>query len=335
MPLDRMLKYLIAWQSADGSPIPDRELTLQQARARYRESAMGQRHGAATPGPAVASADRLVDGADGSSVAVRIFTPESAGDRVVTYLHGGGWVLGDLDSHDWVCRDLAASLGAVVVSVDYRRAPEFPHPAPLRDAVAAARWVAASFPGRRHLIAGDSAGGSLALGVALVARDLRPAALLLIYPALDPSLAIASASPCAEGYLLSVRDLAWSYDQYLPDPHRRADPAVDLLKADFRGLPPTIVATAEYDPLRDEGVELVARMRAAGVRARHVPGEGLVHGYFLMQGMVPSAADGARRVIQETDQLLEAVAPGPDDRPAPDRAPAPDAPAHDMLRTPR
>ena len=304
MPLDRMIRCLIAWQGADGPPIPDRELTLEQARERYRQSAIGQHRDTGGTGSAVTSTDRFIEGADGAALAVRIFRPESVGDRVVTYLHGGGWVLGDLDSHDWVCRDLSASLDAVVVSVDYRRAPEFPHPTPLRDAIAAARWVAASFPGRQHVIAGDSAGGSLALGVAVEARDIRPAALLLIYPALDPNLVITSASACAEGYLLSVKDLAWNYDQYVPEPQQRADPAVDLLKADLRGLPPTIVATAEYDPLRDEDVELVARMSAAGVPVRHVPGEGLVHGFFLMQGMVPAAAAGARRVIQETARLL-------------------------------
>ncbi|MFF9765923.1 alpha/beta hydrolase [Streptomyces sp. NPDC053086] len=304
MPLDRLLRHLIAWQSIDGPPVPDRELTIQQARERYRVNAVRRREDQDGSGPAVTSTDRLIDGPDGAALGVRVYTPESAGRRVITFLHGGGWALGDLDSHDWVCRAMAASLGAVVVSVDYRRAPEFPYPTPLRDAVAAARWTARSFPGRTHVIAGDSAGAHLSLGVVLQARDVRFAAQLLIYPPVDPSLVIASVSERGKDYLLSVEDMAWNYEQYVPDPLRRSDPAVDLLKADFRGLPPTVIATAEYDPLHDEGVELAARMRAAGVAVRHVPGEGLVHGYFLMQSIVPAAAECAQRVIRELDTLL-------------------------------
>ncbi|HEV2641040.1 MAG TPA: alpha/beta hydrolase [Actinocrinis sp.] len=311
MPLDRLLRHLIAWQSLDGPAVPDRELTVDQARARYRANAVGSPDGAA-PGPAVSSADQEIDGPDGTSLRCRVYTPEPAGEpadppglrRVITFLHGGGWVLGDLDSHDRACRVLAATAGAVVVAVDYRLAPEFPYPAALQDAVAAARWTARAFPGRAHVVAGDSAGASLALGVALEARDLRLAAQLLIYPPVDPSLIITAASECAKGYLLSVDDMAWNYEQYVPDPSRRTDPAVDLLEADLRGLAPTVIATAEYDPLRDEGAELAARMSAAGVHVRHVPGDGLVHGYFLMQGIVPAAAACTQRVIRELDLVL-------------------------------
>ncbi|MFI2758844.1 alpha/beta hydrolase [Streptomyces echinatus] len=304
MPLDRLIRHLIAWQSIDGPPVPDRELTVEQARERYRASAVRPQRDEDGSGPAVTSADRLIDGPDGAALGIRVYTPERVGQRVVTFLHGGGWVLGDLDSHDWVCRGIAASLGAVVVAVDYRRAPEFPYPTPLRDAVAAARWTARSFPGRTHVIAGDSAGASLSVGVVLQAPDVRFAAQLLIYPPVDPSLIIASAGEHSKGYLLSVEDMAWNYEQYVPDPRLRADPAVDLLKADLTGMPPTVLATAEYDPLHDEGVELAAKMSAAGVPVRHVPGEGLVHGYFLMQSTVPAAAACARRVIRELDTLL-------------------------------
>ena len=304
MPLDRRLRHLIAWQSADGPPIPDRELTIEQARERYRVNSIRPRRDEDGSRTSVTSVDQLIDGPDGTALRVRVYTPESAGNRVVTFLHGGGWVLGDLDSHDWACRGLAASLGAAVVSADYRRAPEFPYPAPLRDAIAAARWTARSFPGQEHVIAGDSAGAGLSLGVVLDARDIRFAAQLLIYPPVDPSLIIASASECAKGYLLTVDDMAWNYEQYIPDPRRRADPAVDLLKADLRDLPPTVIATAEFDPLHDEGTELAAKMRAAGVSVRHVPGPGLVHGYFLMQDIVSAAAACAQRVIQELDTVL-------------------------------
>jgi acetyl esterase len=307
MPLDRLLRHLITWQSADGPPIPDRELPVGRARERYRANALRQRWNEDGSAPAVTSADRSIEGPDGAALQVRVYTPESDEGRVVTFLHGGGWALGDLDSHDWACRCLAASLGAVVVAVDYRLAPEFSYPAPVQDATAAARWTARTFPDRVQVIAGDSAGASLSLGVILGAPDLRFAAQLLIYPPVDPSLIIASAGEHAKGYLLSVEDMAWNYEQYVPDPRRRADPAVDLLTADFRGMPPTVVATAEFDPLHDEGVELVAKMGAAGVPVRHVPGEGLVHGYFLMQDIVPAAAVCTQRVFQELDALLRAT----------------------------
>ncbi|MEV7612159.1 alpha/beta hydrolase [Streptomyces sp. NPDC089799] len=312
MPLDRLLRHLIAWQSSDGVPVPDRELPVEQARERYRVNAV--RPDAGRSGPAVTSADRTIGGPDGTALRVRVYTPqpaESSGRRVVTFLHGGGWVLGDLDSHDRACRILAASLDSVVVAVEYRLAPEYRHPAPLHDAVAAARWTARIFPGRAHVIAGDSAGASLALGVALEARDLRFAAQLLVYPPVDPSLALASSSPHAEGYLLSVEDMAWNYGQYVPDARQRADLTVDLLNADLRNLAPTVVVTAEYDPLHEEGAELVTRMRAAGVPAHLVTGEGLVHGFLLMQDIVPAAAACTERAVRALDALLPGQGSGP------------------------
>ncbi|MER7083912.1 acetyl esterase [Saccharopolyspora kobensis] len=307
MPLDRMLHNLIKWQRAEGPPTPVRALTVEEARERYLRNAIRPRSAGGGAHAAVSTADRMVDSADGSSFRVRVYAPETDEGRVLTYLHGGGWSLGDVDSHDWACRTAAVSLGAVVVSVDYRRAPEFPYPTPLHDAMTAARWTARCFPGREHVIAGDSAGANMALGVALDARDtgdVEFAGQLLVYPVVDPTLRFASNSACAEGYLLSVDDLAHHYDQYLPDPRRRSDPAVDLLNADLRNLPPTVVATAEFDPLHDEGVELAEKLRATGVPVRHVPGPGLVHGYFLMQDIVPAASARARLVLDELAAVL-------------------------------
>lgn len=312
MPLDRILRNLIMWQRADGPAVSARALTVEQARERYRVNALRPHRGKG-PHLAVTAVDRTIDTADGSFFRSRVYTPESDERRVITFLHGGGWALGDLDTHDSVCRILAASLGAVVVSADYRRAPEFPYPTPLRDAVAAARWTSRSFPGRDHVIAGDSAGASLALGVALEARDtgdMELAALLMVYPPTDPSLRMASACAHAEGYLLTADDMAWHYELYVPDPRQRGEPAVDLLNADLQDIPPTVLATAEFDPLRDEGEELANRLRAAGVLIRYVPGPGLVHGYFLMQDIVPTAAACARQVIQELDAVLKLAAHG-------------------------
>lgn len=319
MPLDRILRNLITWQRAGGPPASLRAMTVEQARERYLANAVRPRRPEGDAGPAVTTADHRVDTADGSSFRVRVYTPASDEGRVVTYLHGGGWVLGDIDSHDWVCRIVAASLGAVVVSADYRRAPEFPYPTPLLDAIAAARWTSRSFPGRDHVIAGDSAGASLSVGVAMDARDtgdVEFAAQLLLYPPADPSLRFAAAGAHPEGYLLSVDDMAWSYDLYVPDPQQRGEPALDLLGADLRHLPPAVVGTAEFDPLHDEGVELADKLCVDGVAVRHVPGPGLVHGYFLMQDIVPAAAVCARRVLEELDAVLRSAREGRESAPA-------------------
>ncbi|MEV2240965.1 alpha/beta hydrolase [Micromonospora sp. NPDC049891] len=313
MALDRILRRLIAWQHADGAPTPLRAMTVEQARERYRASAIRPPRRDDDPSQTVAVVDEKIDSSDSTPIRSRVYTPQADTGRVVTYLHGGGWVTGDLDTHDLACRVLAASLGAVVVSADYRRAPEFPYPTPLHDAVSAARWTSRMFPDRHHVLAGDSAGAQLALGVALDARtngEPRIAALLLMYPPVDPSLRIAAAGAHAEGYLLSVDDLTWCYEQYLPEPRHRREPAVDLLHADLTGLPPTVVATAEFDPLQREGELLVEQLRTGRVPARHVPGPGLVHGSFLIQDIVPAAAAHAQQVIREFDALFTSTRPG-------------------------
>nr|WP_189179806.1 alpha/beta hydrolase [Microbispora rosea] len=281
-------------------------MTVEEAREKYRASAIRPRR-ADGPQAAVAAADTMIDTADGASFRCRVYTPETDGGRVITFLHGGGWALGDVDTHDWGCRTMAAALNAVVVSADYRRAPEFPYPTPLRDAITAARWTSRSFPGHVHVLAGDSAGAHMALGVALDARDtggVEFAAQLLLYPPVDPSLRFASACEHAEGYLLSVDDMAHHYELYAPDPRQRKEPAVDLLSADLRDLPPTVLATAEFDPLCDEGAEMADKLRAAGVPVRYVPGPGLVHGFFVMQDIVPAAAAHTREVFRELDEML-------------------------------
>jgi acetyl esterase len=301
MPVDRILRNLIMWQRADGPPVPIRALTVEQARARYLANAIRPRR----DDDDISIIDRTIGT---PSFPVRVYTPPADRGRVITFLHGGGWVLGDLDSHDGICRRLATTLGAIVVSAGYRRAPEFPYPAPLLDAAAAARWTSRSFPDRDHVIAGDSAGASLALGVALDTPDVEFAAQLLLYPPVDQSLHLASKSPYAEGYLLSVDDMAFYYGLYCPDPRRRDDIALNLLDADLRDMPPAVVATAEFDPLHAEGLELVDELIASDVPVIHVPGPGLVHGYFQMQDTVPAAATCAQRVLGELETVLRSPA---------------------------
>lgn len=307
MPMDRFIRALIHWQAAD-QPAPARTLTVAELRSRYADSAARWGQGAA-PQPIAAVANEQVEGL-GGQFGVRVYRPLADRGRLVTYLHGGGWVVGDVDTHDRVCRRIAATLAAVVVSVDYRRAPEHPHPVPLQDGIAAAAWAAAAFPGRDHVIAGDSAGAALALGIAMHQRDAGGpafAAQLLFYPPVDPHMRSQSLRTYAAGYLTETDDLRWYYEQYLPDGQLRTDPAVDLLDADHRDLPATVIGTAAFDPLHDEGVELAARMAARGVAVQHVPAPDQVHGYLLMADMVPSAAAATNRVLAAVEQALPMV----------------------------
>lgn len=316
MPMDRFIRALIHWQAVDPQA-PARTLTVDQVRRRYAEGAATSHRDAASA-PVEAVTDRRIDGS-GGSFGVRTYRPVADRGRLVTYLHGGGWTVGDVDTHDGVCRRIAASLGAVVVSVDYRRAPEHPYPGPLQDGIAAAEWAAEAFPGRAHVIAGDSAGAGLAVGIALHERDHRNvefSAQMLVYPPADPDMKSPSMRAYGSGYLTDVDDLRWYYEQYVQDPLHRSDPAIDLLRGDLRGLPPTVLGTAEFDPLHDEGVELAARLAAAGVAVEHLEGAGLVHGYLLLAGVVPAAAEATTAVLDALERTLTAAPAPPHTAPA-------------------
>ncbi len=308
MPMDRFIRALIQWQAVD-RPAPARTLTLEQVRRRYADSATRSR-GGAEPVPVASVTDQLLDGLDGGKFTVRTYLPLADRGRLVTFLHGGGWTVGDIDTHDSVCRRIATALGAVVVSVDYRRAPEHPHPGPLQDGIVAAEWAAATFTGREHVIAGDSAGGGLSVGISMHERDnggITFAAQLLVYPPADPAMRSESIRTYATGYLGDVDDLRWYYEQYLTEPEHHTDPAIDLLNADLRELAPTVVCTAEFDPLHDEGVELADRLAAAGVTVRHIPALGLTHGFLLMADIVPSAATATSDVLAAVEEMLTSV----------------------------
>lgn len=306
MPLDAQFLAVLDQLTAAGA-LPLVQGTAQQTREHYRALAMARRGSGYTPEPVREVVDRTVNG-PGGAIPVRVYTPLEDRGRAVTYLHGGGWVLGDLDTHDPVCRRLANAVGGTVVAVDYRLAPEHPYPAALDDTMAALAWTAATFPGRPHVVAGDSAGASLAGGAALRARDESGpslAAQLLIYPATDPSMAMPSIARNGEGYFLTARDMAWFYDQYLPERAARSEPVVDLLRSpDLVGLPPAVVVTAEFDPLRDEGEAYADRLRAAGVPVRHVPGPGLIHGYFAFLGVVERADQHSREALEALHTML-------------------------------
>jgi acetyl esterase len=217
---------------------------------------------------------------------------------LLVYYHGGGWVIGDLDTHDGACRFLAEHGGCRVLSIDYRLAPEHPFPAPVEDAVAAFEWAAANAEklgadGARIAVGGDSAGGNLAAAVSLRARDAggpRPAMQLLLYPPTDAAGGQASRETFAEGFLLTRDDMRWFEDHYLPDGCDHEDPRVSMMRAkDVSGLPPAYVATAGFDPLRDEGETYATRMRDAGVPVALRRHPGLIHGFANLTAICPSA----------------------------------------------
>lgn len=242
-----------------------------------------------------------VDNRTAAGVPVRIYRPEGQGPfPVCLYFHGGGWVVGDLDSHDHVCRSLARRGGVVVVNVDYRLAPETKFPGALDDCAAALRWVEAharelNADPARIAVAGDSAGGHLAAGLALRMRDERGpriALQLLIYPVTDNLFETTSYADFADGYGLTRTNMQWFWECYLRTAADAANPWNVPLKADLRGLPPAFVVTAEYDVLRDEGEAFAKRLHEAGVAVRCVRYNGMNHG-FIRMAAVYSQADRA------------------------------------------
>ncbi len=217
---------------------------------------------------------------------------------LLVYYHGGGWVIGGLDTHDGVCRFLAAAAGLAVLSVDYRLAPEHPFPAAVEDGWDGFAWAAAnaatlSIDPTRIAVGGDSAGGNMAAGVALRSREQagpRPAMQLLIYPVTDSADEPRSRQLFADGFMLTKTDMDLFEGHYLPQPGDAEDPRVSILKVpDLSGLPPAYVATAGFDPLRDEGEAYALRMREAGatVALRRYPG--LIHGFANQTAVSPSS----------------------------------------------
>jgi acetyl esterase len=207
---------------------------------------------------------------------------------LLVFFHGGGWVVGDLDTHDALCRSIAADAGIRVLSVDYRLAPEAPAPTAAEDAIAAFTWAVdhaedLNVDPARIAVGGDSAGGNLAAVVAqqTVRRGLpQPALQVLLYPALDLVARRPSRDLFSEGFILTEADIIWYRDLYTPDPTLRPDPIVSPLRAeDLTGLPPTYLTTAGFDPLRDEGAEYANALKSAGNQLTHAHHPTLAHGH--------------------------------------------------------
>ena len=314
MPLDPAARAFLDQGAALGFPSTH---TLPVAEARelmVKRRAMLD----ATPEAVARIEDRTIPGPDGD-VPVRLYAPsDERGLPVLVYFHGGGWVIGSIDTHDLLCRALANRAGCAVVSVDYRLAPEARFPAAAEDAYAATAWVAEhgdalGVDGGRVAVGGDSAGGNLTAAVALMARDRgRPPLLfqLLIYPVTAADFETASYQACAEGYGMSRADMIWFWDHYVPDAAGRKNPyAAPLHAADLSGLPPALVITAEYDTLCDEGEAFAARLHDAGVPTTLARYEGQIHGFV---GNFAIMEQGRVAVDQAAEALREAFARGED-----------------------
>jgi acetyl esterase len=286
--------------------------TVAEARARVAQDA------ATFEGPKleVASVSELtVDGPDGP-LAARLYVPPRSAEPapLLTYFHGGGFVVGDLDTHDNVCRFLARQSGMRVLSVDYRLAPEHPFPAPIEDAVAAFRFAVEHAselgvdPGR-IAVGGDSAGGNLAAGVAAQASASggpAPAFQLLLYPWLDLTSERPSYDLFGEGFYLTRSDLRWYRTHYVPDASQASNPRCSPIAAvELGGVAPAYIATAGFDPLRDEGEEYARRLREAGARVALRRHSGLIHGFANTTAIGRAAREA---VLEATGALQMALA---------------------------
>jgi acetyl esterase len=306
MPLDPQTQALIA-SAAGGKPVE--EMTVSEMREALEERSRQ------TGGPP-APVEQVVDGAapgPRGPIGLRTYVP--AGSRPLpglVFFHGGGWVRGSLQTHDVLCRALANGAGCVVVSVDYRMAPEHRFPAAIDDAVAATRWVAANaaslgIDARRLAAGGDSAGGNLAAAVALELRDEGGPPIvhqLLIYPVTDHSFDTVSYRDNATGYLLTRSSMQFYWREYLREAADGNDFRASPLRAQrFDRLPAATVVTAEYDPLRDEGRAYADRLRGAGVAVEYREYAGLVHGFATSTG----AIDAARLAVGEMAANLRAA----------------------------
>jgi acetyl esterase len=294
MPVDPSIQVLL--DSLAGTDTPDlSEQSVEEARAMMAMLTLVD----GEPEPVDDVTTRTIPGPAGD-IPVRIYRKRSDGAQpVLVWYHGGGWVIGDLESGDPTARKLANRSGAVVVSVDYRLAPEHPFPAAVDDCWAALEWVAAHAAEiggdpSRLAVGGDSAGGNLAAVVAVTAADAGGPALrhqLLVYPAVDLTFSHPSIDSNGEDYLLTKKAMVWFVDHYLGDQDPKDTRVSPLYVDDLSGVAPATVYTAEFDPLRDEGGAYAARLAEAGVDCDHRCFDGMIHGFFGMGTITPVALE--------------------------------------------
>ena len=300
MPLDPQIQAMRDRRAENGSA-QLYTLNIDQARA---EDLASIRATGGEPEPVYEVVDQLLPGPDGD-LPVRVYRPSAERPLpALLYYFGGGWTLGSIDTSDGICRSLANAAGCLVVTVEYRLAPEHPFPAAVEDCHAALRWVAAQAgelgaDPARLAVGGDSAGGNLAAVVSLLAHadeDLDLAGQLLVYPNTDQLADTGSIIENDDPWLFNRHSVDWYRRHYLATPQDAENPLASPLRAkDLGGLPPALVITAEYDPLRDQGEEYARRLAEAGVPVELSRYPGMVHGFFGMAGTV----DGGREAIAQ------------------------------------
>ncbi|HEV8584679.1 MAG TPA: alpha/beta hydrolase [Methylomirabilota bacterium] len=312
MALDPQARNVIDLVIKSGRP-PYHQLSPKDARQMFRET----RPASTPPAPEIGAVREVKASGPLGEIPLRVYRPAGvpAATRlpVYVYFHGGGWVIGDLETHDVVCRQITAESGVCVISVDYRLAPEHKFPASVDDAWAATRWIAAhaadlGVDGAKVAVGGDSAGGNLAAVVALLARDggSPPIALqVLIYPVTDLSAESQSYTDLADGYMLTRDSMRWFKAQYLTKEEDAADWRVSPLRApSLAGVAPALVITAGYDPLRDEGEAYARRLREAGVGVDAVCFGGMIHGFVPMGRLIDTAFRGVTLIAGSLRQAL-------------------------------
>lgn len=310
MPLHPQVRVLLDQLAAAGGPAIE-EMSLADARAMM--STLAQLTATVPQG---VETELITMSTPRGDIRVRLYRPSGASATpcpLLVWLHGGGWVIGDLESADPTARDLAVQTGAIVASVDYPLAPEHPFPAAPEAGLAAAGWLAGhaaqlGADPARVAVGGDSAGGNLAAVTALLARDRGGPEFkfqLLVYPVTDCLMSYPSVKENGEGYLLTASAMHWFIDHYLPSGTDPRDPAASPLYAgDLNSLPPALVITAEFDPLRDEGEAYAARLERAGVPVTASRYDGMIHGFFGMTGVIDSGREAVREAAEALNKAF-------------------------------
>jgi acetyl esterase len=302
MPLDPQAQQVLEQIAALGLP-PNHLVSPAQARINMKARPRAT-------GPEVAKVQDLLIAGPDVEIPVRVYTPAGSGPfPILVWFHGGGWVVGDLETADPTARHLTVGAGCVVVSVDYRLAPETKFPGAADDCYAATLWAAQhaeriNGDADRIAVGGDSAGGNLAAAVALMARDRGAPPLvfqLLVYPVMARDYSTASYRQNADGYGLTRDSMQWYWDHYLRNLADASNPfAAPLTAQDLKGLPAALVITAEFDPLCDEGEAYARRLQAAAVATKYSRYDGMIHGFFGM----PAVLDKGKQAVAEASTAL-------------------------------
>jgi acetyl esterase len=313
MPLDPIMQAFLDQMAEQGGP-KMRDLPAPDARMLFaglmelagpKDVPIGKVANLTCPGP-------------GGDIPLRSYTPIAPTAEALptlVYFHGGGWVIGNLDTHDGLCRMIANEAGVRVIAVDYRLSPEHKFPAPIEDAYAALQFIEAKaadlgVDANRLAVGGDSAGGAITAVVTQMARDTNGPHLafqLLCFPVTQIGRETASLKNCAEGYFLERADLDWFYGCYLPKGADTKDAKISPLNANsLEGLPPAYMMVAEFDPLHDEGLLYAEKLRQAGVPCEVVEHKGLVHDFIYLQGVLPQAGVALKHAANALKAALQA-----------------------------